>query len=301
MVHMKQILYQEQLYKGTVSLKFPNYPKKYSFKIETSIPANIEDLIKQISSQMDNRKRTFRHNKEPIKGYNLLKKILPKALDNIGIEYNIPNKEASKNLFYQKAHESNQNSLRNSEKIKCPECDGTGLSLKHKPVFLFRCPKCNGHGYIIKVNMTRVGIKFHDKLAIDLDYHDKEKLASALANLLLIFPDQKFSVFETKHGYWIIGSKIYPDLNGWLFDNCKILKHDLKPNDLRMYLHNLELYDVDTIGSDKDYATEFKKTNLYNCNFNIDLLFTIISIRRKNHTLRASKKYPNEPKITEVK
>lgn len=158
------------------------------------------------------------------------------------------------------------------------------------------CPKCKGEGFIIWRLTNRVGRVTNSILVIDIDGHDENnmKFMKAHAETIYGYP---FQVAKTGGGYWLCGTKKYDNVDDWLFDNCKLLKPDLERRDLKSYIKKLIALDESTknlIGGKDALTKKIKESELYNGFGEFDVIFTLISIKVKKHTLRDSKKFKED-------
>jgi len=183
------------------------------------------------------------------------------------------------------------NELQNESKfykIKCPEHTGYG------------CAACNGHGYLWERIGYRVGNTFSHKLVIDIDDHDRENMIRVKAFYEPLL-QEKFRVYETNGGYWLIGKKEY-DKNAFVYAHCKLLCPGLQPEDMHEYRKNLLKLDVKK-GNEFIPATPemIRASPLYEAPvlLSFDLAFTFLSIKREQSTLRESAKHEGD-RIVEV-
>lgn len=257
--------------KATISLTFSEFSgNKYKYPVEINTPVNISDIAMQISRQIleDNRKRgckRFSGKKEIAPAYNLLLKKLPAALDKLGIEFNLPTALQTKEQAFRLAHEANENLI--AEKLP----DGK-----------------------YKITWQRVGKSFNRQIAIDVDSNNQGNCARVWAMLETVLNydfDLNRSFRNGKlQSYHLIGLKVYYNEEDWLYDNCRVLKNDLRREDLKAYLKRLDEFDRGLKGKDIDISKKFKESELYNSVGDFDIPFTLISIRRRKHTIRISKK-----------
>src|SRR3972149_9137122 len=128
--------------KATITLTFSEFGNtKYHYPVTIDTPVSISDIATQICKQIMaaqvKKKMRGSGKKEVMPGYNLLMKLLPKALDGLGLEFNLSEKLNTKEQAFRMAHEANQNPP--ITKMECPDCKGNG------------CEKCNYHGFIYYV------------------------------------------------------------------------------------------------------------------------------------------------------
>ena len=183
------------------------------------------------------------------------------------------------------------NELQNESKfykIKCPEHTGYG------------CAACNGHGYLWERIGYRVGNTFSHRVVIDIDEHDRINMMHVKTFYEAVL-HEKFKVYETNGGYWLIGNKEY-DKTAFVFTHCKLLFPGLKINDLQEYRKNLLKLDVKK-GNEFIPATPemIRASPLYKApvSLSFDLAFTFLSIKREQSTLRESAKHEGD-RIVEV-
>lgn len=171
--------------------------------------------------------------------------------------------------------------------LTCDKCEGSGLQDNGDD-----CSRCDGEGFIIWQLTNRVGRAFNNILVIDIDGHDEDNMKFMKAHAETIF-GYSFQVAKTGGGYWLCGTKKYDNVDDWLFDNCKLLKPDLERKDLKSYIRKLIALDESTkklIGGKEALTEKIKESELYNGFGEFDVIFTLISIKVKKHTLRDSKK-----------
>ncbi len=281
--------------KATITLVFSEFSsKKYYYPVQIDTPTNINDIAMQVSRQImaaQAKKKRWSGKKEVSPGYNLLLKILPAALDKLGIEFILPGKLATKEQAFRLVHEANQNPP--IEKIECPLCHGLGYDPDPdygRP----DCPACNGHGYLYEVMWQRVGRSPDDVLCMDIDNPDIANAKFLKAHLETMF-GYPFNLNGSWHdsklcSFQIIGSKRYLSKNEWTYNNCRILNQNLKKEDLKEYIEKLNEFDKFTKDKNLDWETEFKKTKLWDGWGDFDLMYQVISIKRGKSTLRISKK-----------
>ena len=175
--------------------------------------------------------------------------------------------------------------------LTCDKCNGSGFNVS-KPTFLFKCSACNGEGLIIWRLTNRVGRVTNSILVIDIDGHDKENMLLIKANAETMF-NYLFQIAKTGGGFWLCGTKKYDNVDDWLYDNCRLLKPKLERKDLKSYIKKLVALDESTkkmIGGKEALTKKIKESELYNGFGEFDVIFTLISIKVKKHTLRDSKK-----------
>lgn len=257
--------------KGTVQIKFSQFGKVYKYPVEVDTPIKPSDIAIQVSKQIMGAKKLHHISgqKEIYPGYNLIMKKLPSALDKIGIEYNMPTTLENRDQAFRMMHEANKDAFLHPQTIEV-----------------------NGEKRY-KVNIHRVGMKFNNILAVDIDNDDINNAKNLLITCQEMF-SYPFELRKTAHGYQLLGTKIYINIDDWIFDNCRLLNLNLKREQLKDYIKLLEIFDKGLINKKLDFDTEFKKSLLCNMAGEFDILFTVISIKRKAHTLRISKKRPND-------
>lgn len=177
--------------------------------------------------------------------------------------------------------------------LTCDICKGTGHRYDEPTSeFLEKCPICNGHGFIIWRMVNRVGRVTNKILVIDIDGHDEDNMKFMKSHAETIF-GYSFQVAKTGGGYWLCGTKKYDNVDDWLYDNCRLFKPDLERKDLKSYIRKLIALDESTkklIGGKETLTKKIKESELYNGFGLFDVIFTLISIKVKKHTLRDSKK-----------
>jgi len=175
--------------------------------------------------------------------------------------------------------------------LTCDYCEGTGIP--NKEYFPnMKCPECKGEGFIIWRLTNRVGRVTNSILVIDIDGHDNDNMQSIKTNAEMLF-SYPFQIAKTGGGYWLCGTKKYDNVDDWLYDNCRLLKTELERKDLKNYIKKLIALDESTkklIGGKEALNKKIKESKLYNGFGDFDVIFTLISIKVKKHTLRDSKK-----------
>ncbi len=216
--------------KGTVFVKFGGYSKEYSYPVVVDLPININDVARQVSQMVEDRRKpvnrkTGKKQAYPMQGLLLSK--LPEACKKVGIEFLLPGRVDVKETFFHDAHESSVKEL-------------------NDPIII-----TNGKGekrYL--VSFYRVGMNFHDRIAIDIDNTD-ENLAKDVVSKCRTMFIYDFSLLKTAHGYQIIGQYQYKSKDSWLFDMCRLLNTELKHEDMSKFIDTLEQIDESTKNSDK--------------------------------------------------
>lgn len=246
--------------------------KEYKYRVEITDPINISDVAIQISKQMMAAQRKLkRHsgNREVYQGYNLLMKRLPSGLDSVGIEYELPDAMKTKEQAFKMMHEANENM----------QYREAGYDKDGNKLFIF--------------SYHRVGKSTNEQLLIESDNGNEDNAKRLKAQYESKF-GYKFYLNKSLHGYHLIGSYLYEQIDDWLYDNVRILNDTVERKDLKSYLEKLDKFDKEIKGKNLDFTEEFKKSGLFNASGDFDVSYTLISIRHKNSTLRISKKEPDD-------
>lgn len=174
-------------------------------------------------------------------------------------------------------------------KVKCDEHMGYG------------CLNCNGHGYKWERIGYRVGNTFDHVFVIDIDDHNRENMENVKSFYGALL-GERFRIYETNGGFWLIGNKFYKTKEEFVFAHAKTLNPVLEFKELQEYRDNLLSLDK-LDGHEFTPATPdmIRTSGFYTApkNLNFDLTFAFLSIKREQSTLRESKKHPTD-KIIEI-
>ena len=148
-----------------------------------------------------------------------------------------------------------------------------------------------------KVLVWRVGKTFSNRVTIEIDNSSIENLIEVskfYENVLKL----KFRAFKTNKGFWLISDKIPKEQ--FVFLNCKVLNPELTLMGLKSFIDLLCSADYDKDGNFLKASPEaILKLPGVKPFGDIDILFTLLSIKREQSTLRISKKHKND-RIEEV-
>jgi hypothetical protein len=139
-----------------------------------------------------------------------------------------------------------------------------------------------------EVNMWRVGITFSNVLVVDVDDKSLENLNFVRGCYERVL-NCKFTTIGTNGGYWLVSDKKYDSVDNWRFDHCRVLQPLLHRNEMIGFILTLNNLDRDCNGNFMK-ASEEKIKSVCNIRGNIDIMFTLLSIKRERSTLRISKK-----------
>lgn len=163
----------------------------------------------------------------------------------------------------------------------------------------------------------RVGKNTSRQLIVETDNSSKENLALIINHLNKLF-GYKFNAIKTLHGFHIIGEHLYPNIIDqqthkekasidWYKANTKVLNNSISGT-LESFEYGNKILEMDKelrqyqdCGNYKElFTASLKNSGLLNCIGDIDILYTILSIKYGKSTLRISKKQPHD-KYEEVK
>jgi hypothetical protein len=139
-----------------------------------------------------------------------------------------------------------------------------------------------------EVNVWRVGKTFNNTLVIDVDDKSIENL-NFVRGCYGVVLNCKFTTIRTNGGYWLISDKKYDSVDNWKFDHCRVLQPLLHRIEMMGFIQTLNNLDRDCNGKFIK-ASEEKIKSVCNIRGNIDIMFTMLSIKRERSTLRISKK-----------
>ena len=149
-----------------------------------------------------------------------------------------------------------------------------------------------------KVLVWRVGKTFSNRVVIEIDDSSLENVRY-VSKCYEIILQTKFEAIRTNKGFWLISQK-FVTKEEFVFQHAKILNPSLQRNELKSFLKTLDDADYDKQGNFvKCSPAGILAIPGVNPRGNIDILFTLLSIKREQSTLRISKKHKND-KIEKV-
>jgi hypothetical protein len=165
--------------------------------------------------------------------------------------------------------------------------DATRRSNEEKHVF-------DENTQTFRVLNWRVGKTFSNRLVIDIDDLSMDNLRYVVGCYEDIL-HTNFRVIKTGNGYWIIALNECRTHNEFLYHHCKVLNPSLPESGAAAFIDDLNRLDINING---DWIKAPREVILalpgVGPKGNIDIMFTLLSIKRGQSTLRISKKTPTD-------